>query len=141
MARRKDADAIKVFLDDLWKQAQGMLAGGERKARQAGHAARVKMDMFLLDARRESLLAQLGEAFYASSRRKNPSVRKRQKLFDLLAELRDVEAHGKDLRRALRKGAAAAPAKRRGRPPGRKRAHRKPGRKPAAAKGPAKASA
>jgi hypothetical protein len=123
MAPRNETENIKRFLDDLWKQAQSMLGGG-KKAKNAVNAAQVKMDLYLLNTRRDDLYRKLGEAFYSSARRKNPAAKKVDAITTVMQEIREIDAHEKGLKKAARKKPrkATEPSARRGRPPGRKTA-------------------
>ncbi len=133
MPRQNDVETIKSFLDDLWKQAQGMLTKGKRRTEEVAHAAKIKMDMYLLTSKKGDLYQKLGEDFYTSSKRRKPSVKKQQKLFSVIQEIRDIEAHEKSLKKALKKGRPAEKkVTRRGRPPGRKPARLKKQTKPTA---------
>jgi hypothetical protein len=103
MARRGDAENIRKFLDDLWKQAQQMLGQSRVKAVKIADAARIKMEIYLLDSKRGDIYRQLGESFYASAKRKKPSVRKQKKLISLMQELREIDGQEKSLRKSMTK--------------------------------------
>ncbi len=103
MARRRKADEIGKFLDDLWKQARQMLGRRKVVVAKAADAARVKLEMYLLDSKRNDLYRQLGESFFASTKRKKPSVRKQKKLVSIIEELREMDGQEKNLRKAVTK--------------------------------------
>jgi hypothetical protein len=134
MAQNKDVESIKGFLDDLWKQAQGMLAKGRRKTEEVAHTAQLKMDLYIVSSKKRDLYQQLGEYFFLSSRRKKPSAKIQQRLLAIIQEIRDIEMHEKGLRKVLKKGPRAA-GKKRGRPAGAKKRGRPAGVKKAARRG------
>lgn len=118
MPRKSDAETIRSFLDELWKQAQGMLGKGKARAAQSLQTAQYKLDLYLLSGKRENLQQRLGELFYRSTKRRKPSLKKQQKLLTLVAEIKELDAHEKSLRKSLRRSEAEATVKprRRGRP-------------------------
>lgn len=125
MAKKTEAEAIRGFLDDLWKQAQGMLSKGRVRTEKAAHVAKTKMDIYLLGRKKDDLFRELGELFHASSKRKKPSGKKQQRLLAVLAEIRELEVQEKILRKGVRSASSeisrprrsAGPRPRRARPP------------------------
>jgi small-conductance mechanosensitive channel len=147
MARKAASDSIRKFLDDLWNQAQRMLKAGKVKTEKAAQTAGVKMDLYLVEAKMADLYHQLGEVFYETSKRKNPSVRKQALLFAILDEIREIENRERslrhDLKRRLTEGRRRAEKKAEPPSPKKLAAGKATGRKKAARRGrpPKKAAA
>lgn len=135
MPKKNEVETIKNFLDDLWKQAQGMLSKGRVSTSKVAQTAKLKMDLYLLAGKKDDIFTKLGEAFYATTKRKKASGKYQDQIMSLLKEAKEIESHEKSLKKSI----AAAEGKvvkkpgRRGRPPKKKTARkRRKAEKPAA---------
>ena len=92
MAKNADAEAIKKFLDDLMGQAHSMLSKGVARTEKAAQSAKTKLDLHILNSKKEDLLYKLGEEFYSSTKRKKPSPKKQEAMMSLLQEIKEIDA-------------------------------------------------
>ncbi len=109
MAKKAEAETIRNFLDQLWKQANSMIGVGRKRTSEFADTAKTKLDLFILSTKRDNLYRQLGEYVYTSQGKKRVAAKKSQMLTAILHELREVDLHEKSLKKSIGTGRGRKP--------------------------------